>query len=100
MLLLALNTLLVPAVQSICHAVLVHEDIAGFWRGVFARIVHAALPGFKARLQFSSGRSCHRDRVVMTVALGGTRGSWAWERTNHWLAIDLAPIAADHHFCL
>ena len=35
----------------------------------------------------------------MTVALGGARGSWAWERTNHWLAIDLSPVAADHHFC-
>ena len=59
-LLLALNALLVPSVQSVCHAVLVHEDIAGFWRDVFARIMsHTALPGFKARLQFSSGRSRH-----------------------------------------
>lgn len=36
----------------------------------------------------------------MAVALGGTRGSWAWERTDHWLAINLASVAADHHFCL
>ena len=35
----------------------------------------------------------------MAVALGGTCGSWAWERTDHWLAINLASVAADHHFC-
>ena len=51
MLLLALNALLLPSVQSVCHAALVHEEIAGFWRDVFARIVsHATLPRFEARL--------------------------------------------------
>ena len=101
MLLLALNALLLPTVQSVRHAVLVHEDIAaGFLRDVFTCIVgaHATLPGFKARLQLSSGRPRHRDRVMMAVALGGPGGSWAWERTNHWLAIYLAPVTADHHF--
>ena len=51
-------------------------------------------------MQLASGRSCHTDRIVVAIILIGARGSWPRERTNHWLAIDLASIPPDHHFHL
>ena len=98
-LLLALDAWLVAAVQSVRHAIAaVHEDVA---RGVGRNVFRATMPGFEARLQFSGGRSRHRNRVVVAaVALRSACGSWTRERTDHWLAINLSPVAADHHFCL